>query len=285
MSEETEVLQNQEAEIVTDAEASDLNDQGFDGDTNEISDADDISEESLLEEIEYEGKQYKLPPELKSALLRQSDYTKKTQEVAEQRRAIEHQRQEIENHVKLQQATFQEAAKVAAMDEQIAQFNQVDWTTLSQQDPVKAQELFFQFSQLKDQRNAAATQINAKMQQKAFEDQQLFAKKLEESEAVLQREIPNWSPAVEKQLYDTGVQMGFSDHELRMIAAEPRIVKLIYAQHRLNQLEKQSNQTKPSIKPVTNIQSKSSVGKKDLSEMSQAEFEKRRREIIKARRN
>lgn len=285
MNEETEFLQNQDAEIVTDAEAGDLNDQDFESDADEISDGGDTDEEFHLEEIEYEGKQYKLPPELKSALLRQSDYTKKTQEVAEQRRAIEAQRQEIENHVKLQQATFQEAAKVAAMDEQIAQFNQVDWTTLNQQDPVKAQELFFQFSQLKDQRNAAATQINAKMQQKAFEDQQLFAKKLEESEAVLQREIPNWSPAVEKQLYDTGVQMGFSDHELRMIAAEPRIVKLIYAQHRLNQLEKQSNQAKPSIKPVTNIQSKSSAGKKDLSEMSQDEFEKRRREIIKARRN
>lgn len=286
MNEEIDVLQNQDTEIVADAEAGDLNDQDFESDADEISDGGDTDEEFHLEEIEYEGKQYKLPPELKSALLRQSDYTKKTQEIAEQRRAIESQRQEIENHVKLQQATFQEATKVAAMDEQIAQFNQVDWANLSQQDPVKAQELFFQFSQLKDQRNAAVTQINAKMQQKAFEDQQSFAKRLEESEAVLRREIPNWSPAVEKQLYDTGVQMGFSDHELKMIAAEPRIVKLIYAQHRLNQLEKRSDQVKPpSIKPVTNIQSKSSVGKKDLSEMSQAEFEKRRREIIKARRN
>ena len=286
MNEEIDVLQNQDTEIVADAEAGDLNDQDFESDADEISDGGDTDEEFHLEEIEYEGKQYKLPPELKSALLRQSDYTKKTQEIAEQRRAIESQRQEIENHVKLQQATFQEATKVAAMDEQIAQFNQVDWANLSQQDPVKAQELFFQFSQLKDQRNAAVTQINAKMQKKAFEDQQSFAKRLEESEAVLRREIPNWSPAVEKQLYDTGVQMGFSDHELKMIAAEPRIVKLIYAQHRLNQLEKRSDQVKPpSIKPVTNIQSKSSVGKKDLSEMSQAEFEKRRREIIKARRN
>jgi hypothetical protein len=171
------------------------------------------------------------------------------------------------------------------MDEQIEQFNRLDWANLSQQDPIKAQELFFQFSQLKDQRNAAATQINAKMQQKAIEDQQGFAKRLEDSEAVLRRDIPNWSPVVEKQLYDTGVKNGFSDQELRMIAAEPRIVKLIYAQMKLDQLEKQSNGPKPAIKPVTNIKPKGQAGKKELSEMSQSEFEKRRREVIKARRN
>ena len=268
-----------------------IEDEGIDSGSEAIEDneyqeeqAEGGEQEAEFEEYELDGKVYKVPAEVKPYLLRQADYTKKTQEVAEQRRILESQRQEIEKHVQLQQATFQEAAKVAAMDEQIAQFNQVDWANLNQQDPVKAQELMFQFIQLKDQRNAVAAQINAKMQQKAFEDQQSFAKKLEESEAILQRDIPNWSPAVEKQLYDTGVNMGFSDQELRMIAAEPRIVKLIYAQHRLNQLEKQSNVAKPGIKPVTVIKSKGQAGRKDLADMNQAEFEKRRREIIKARR-
>ena len=271
-------------EAVIEDEGINSGDEVIEGQDDQEEQAEADEQEPEYEDYELDGKVYKVPAEVKPYLLRQADYTKKTQEVAEQRRVLESQRQEIEKHVQLQQATFQEAAKVAAMDEQIAQFNQVDWANLSQQDPVKAQELFFQFSQLKDQRNAAAAQINAKMQQKAFEDQQSFAKKLEESEAILQRDIPNWSPAVEKQLYDTGVNMGFSDQELRMIAAEPRIVKLIYAQHRLNQLEKQSNLAKSGIKPVTVIKPKGQAGKKDLADMSQAEFEKRRREIIKARR-
>lgn len=268
-----------------------IEDEGIDSGSEDIEDneyqeeqAEGGEQEAEFEEYELDGKVYKVPAEVKPYLLRQADYTKKTQEVAEQRRILESQRQEIEKHVQLQQATFQEAAKVAAMDEQIAQFNQLDWANLSQQDPVKAQELFFQFSQLKDQRNAAATQINAKMQQKALEEQQSYAKRLEDSEAVLRREIPNWSPAVEKQLYDTGVELGFSDQELKMIAAEPRIVKLIYAQMKLNQIGRKDS-AKPQVKPVTTIKPKGSIGKKDPSEMSDAEFEKWRRNTIKARRN
>ena len=283
--EEDQVYESPETgEVVIEDEGIDSGSEAIEDNEYQEEQAEGGEQEAEFEEYELDGKVYKVPAEVKPYLLRQADYTKKTQEVAEQRRILESQRQEIEKHVQLQQATFQEAAKVAAMDEQIAQFNQVDWANLSQQDPVKAQELMFQFIQLKDQRNAVAAQINAKMQQKAFEDQQSFAKKLEESEAILQRDIPNWSPAVEKQLYDTGVNMGFSDQELRMIAAEPRIVKLIYAQHRLNQLEKQSNIAKPGIKPVTVIKSKGQAGRKDLADMNQAEFEKRRREIIKARR-
>jgi hypothetical protein len=40
-------------------------------------------------EVEYEGKTYCLPPELRDALLRQADYTRKTQEVAQARKALE----------------------------------------------------------------------------------------------------------------------------------------------------------------------------------------------------
>jgi hypothetical protein len=53
-------------------------------------------EAAELAEVEYEGKQYKLPPELKDALLRQSDYTKKTMSVAEERKAVEAAREQLD---------------------------------------------------------------------------------------------------------------------------------------------------------------------------------------------
>jgi hypothetical protein len=40
------------------------------------------------EEIEHEGRKYLVPKALKPLLLMQADYTRKTQEVAEQRRAV-----------------------------------------------------------------------------------------------------------------------------------------------------------------------------------------------------
>jgi hypothetical protein len=59
----------------------------------EVETSDDDSEE-----VDYEGEKYKLPKKLKDALLRQQDYTQKTQQVAEQRRAIEAQAQQVQQH-------------------------------------------------------------------------------------------------------------------------------------------------------------------------------------------
>src|SRR5688572_14468037 len=41
-----------------------------------------------LDEIEFDGERYKIPKKLKNGFLMQSDYTRKTQEVAEERKAI-----------------------------------------------------------------------------------------------------------------------------------------------------------------------------------------------------
>src|SRR5215204_3179929 len=58
------------------------------------------TEAEELEEIERNGKKYKIPTALKSELLMQQDYTRKTQEVAEQRRAIEAEQQALEERTK-----------------------------------------------------------------------------------------------------------------------------------------------------------------------------------------
>jgi hypothetical protein len=59
-----------------------------DGEGNPDADqADDEDDDG--EEVEWEGNQYRLPKGIKDALLRQADYTRKTQEVAETRREAE----------------------------------------------------------------------------------------------------------------------------------------------------------------------------------------------------
>ena len=52
-----------------------------------------------VETVEYEGQEYNIPPELKDAIMRQSDYTTKTQEVAEQRKDLETDRMEAQAEI------------------------------------------------------------------------------------------------------------------------------------------------------------------------------------------
>ena len=75
-----------EAEATEIEEADETEDDAEEGD-----DDDDEGDDGApaFERVNYEGTEYEVPTALKDALLRQSDYTRKTQEVSEQRKALE----------------------------------------------------------------------------------------------------------------------------------------------------------------------------------------------------
>jgi len=62
--------------------------------------AEDESEGLGLVEVEYDGVVYEVPNTLKDAILRQKDYTQKTQEVAETRKEVELRQQQVETTMK-----------------------------------------------------------------------------------------------------------------------------------------------------------------------------------------
>lgn len=277
MSTEEEFETNPGDQEVNDAQLEDADDQVDinDDPAEEDPDNPDASAEEESEEIEHEGKKYVIPKALKPALMMNADYTRKTQEVAEQRKAVETARQQFEESQRIQQEVFAETAGVYAIDEQIKQFEQVDWTALTNDDPVKAQQLFFQFSQLKDRRNALSQQITAKQQKIQLETQQSLAKQIQETNEILQRDIPNWSPEYGKKLTEYGKTHGFTAEELSQVT-DARVVKLFHAAYLGSQLmEKQKNSaTRPPtapVKPVTTLRANAPTSK-DPARMSTDEW-------------
>ena len=258
------------------------------GDDNPNPNPDDLPPEDDTEEVEHEGQKYKVPKALKPALMMHQDYTRKTQEVAEQRRALETQQQQLAQQAQAQQEYLQEAANVVALDDQIKQFEQVDWTALSQQDPAKAQQLWMTFSQLKDNRAAMLGQLQQKEQQKALEAQQNLAKQIEQSNAVLARDIKGWSPELAGKLRDFAVEkLGFSAQELGQVT-DARIVKLLHRAYVGNQLvAKQmgaaTQTTTPQAKPVPTVGANAPAGK-DPGRMSTDEWMKHRNEQLRKQR-
>jgi hypothetical protein len=203
-----------------------------------------------VEEVEYEGKQYKLPKELKEALLRQSDYTKKTQEVAEQRRTAETLMQQAKQAAELQQAMQKPLAKVYGLDEQIAQYEKVDWNALMAQDATEAQKHFMAFQQLKDQRQKALTEVQGLYSQQMQAAQKAHQARLEEGHKALARDIKGWNPDLGRKL-GSFVQesYGFTTEEAASIY-DPRTVKMMHDAYQWRQLQS----SKPAIEkkaPVT----------------------------------
>jgi hypothetical protein len=252
----------------------------------------DDGEEGGEEEVEYEGRNYKVPKELKDALLRQSDYTKKTQEIAESRKSYEQQVQEFEQQrqhaaqqIQRQQQNIQGYAQLAALDAQLQQLSGIDWNSLSENDPVEAQKLFFTQSQLREQRGQIASYLGQAEQQSALMTQQEIAKQLEKGREVLAKDIKGWSPEVASSLIEHGVNnYGFTKAELSQVY-DPRHVKVLHKAYLYDQLMAKAK-TKPKTEVTAEPTRKVSAGAsntKDPSRMTDKEFANWRRSQIKQR--
>lgn len=234
------------------------------------------------EDVEYEGKQYRLPKELKDAILRQSDYTRKTQEVAEQRRAHEEQtarfhqeQQQFAQRVQMQQANIQAYANVAALDQQLQQYQQVNWQQLNAENPVEAQRLFIQQQQLKDQRGQLANQISQYERHTALQQQQEIAQRLEQGKQAIAREIKDWTPETQKALVDFGKKAGYSDAELSNIQ-DHRAVLVLHKAMRYDQMMQKASQKPPVASapaaPVRTVGSGGSGSAKSPDQMNMNEW-------------
>jgi len=250
-------------------------------DEPEGEETEETGEEEEIEEVEYEGKKYQVPQELKAALLRQADYTKKTQEVAEQRRAFEQQQAETEQVLKFRQENLQGFAQLAAIDSQLQQYSQVDWQQYSQEDAQAAQQAFFQYNQLKEARGNLAGQLHHKESEALHRQREELAKRVEEGRAALTREIKDWTPQKAQELSKHGETYGFTAQEMSSVA-DPRMVRVLHDAYLYRQMLNKATpkpETK-TVKPMKSIKGKTS-GSKDPEKMSTDEWMAWRNKQIK----
>jgi hypothetical protein len=237
------------------------------------------------EEVERDGQKYRIPKALKGELLMQADYTKKTQSLAEERKVFEQERQYARQ---VNEEMLNARAQVMFLDQQLQQYSQVDWQTLSAQDPLKAQQLWIDYSQMKDKRQGAAATYSQAEQQLQLKAQQEFAKRAEETRSAIQRDVKDWGPELEKNLVSFAKTLGYPDQQIQMaLATDAASVKLLHMAYQFNQTLK--NATKPpqvakiDPKPVTKV---SGVARatKEPADMTDKEFaEWRRRQIAQRR--
>jgi len=225
-------------------------------------DEDSVEEQPKSLKLKINGEELEKPLDEVIALAQQGlDYTKKTQEVAEQRKALEEYAQTVKvqeevfmQQVQLQQALIGDVAQLTAVDKQLAAFNDVNWQELSDNDFVEAQKLFFTYNQLQQQRGQLATELEAKAQQIQQQQAAKMQEKIAQGKEILAKEIPNWSRETTQELMTFGKEYGFSDDELGTII-DPRHVKVLHDAMQWRKLQKNSvaknkvSQAKPVVKP------------------------------------
>lgn len=247
--------------------------------------ADTATVEDDTEEVEYEGKTHKVPKELKEALMRNADYTRKTQEVAEQRRQNEAQAENLKQQEQIQREYIQEISQVTAIDARLNEIGQIDLLKLNEDNPLKAQELLIIRQQLHEARNGIVGRIQQKEnhrqsieQQKAWEKQQATAKQNQEAENVIRRDIKDWSPELANKLASFAKEEGWTAQEIAD-ATIPQIKSLNKA-YRASQLAKTAQPPKAAqvpAKPVPQVGSGGAPVRRKLAELPMEEYAKARR--------
>jgi hypothetical protein len=214
--------------------------------------ASEIETQPALEEVEWEGQKYQLPPQLKSALMRQQDYTQKTQAVSERERmvALQQQRQQIEQA--FQQTVGPEQQALAELEAAIRQYNNVNWQALDTDSLVKTRHAL---DMLKEQRGELQKRIEGKRGDFEQQMQATHREALQKANEYLSRAIPKWGVEVQKEIMAYGQTEGYTDVELGAIR-DPRIIKTLHKAMQWDKLQagksiqaKRASGVPPVIKP------------------------------------
>lgn len=215
-------------------------------------DEDELEED--LDGVKVRGKKEALE-KLKAERLMQADYTRKTQEVAEQRKAIEAAQQQFEAQRQFEQQNLEIVADMRAIDRELMQLQQVNLHQLSDQDPVQAQKLMVRMQQLQTLRGQAAQALTHRHQQFTQAQQQEAARQMEEGHRVLQREIPGWGPELAQKLSAYALANGYTQREVEAIRS-PAMVRSLYREYQLSEAKKQATKRTPQVQaaPVTRVQ-------------------------------
>jgi small-conductance mechanosensitive channel len=136
-----EIIAQESDDIVNNVDSDNV----FDNNENDVEEIVDDSEE-----LELDGKVYKVPKAIKSSVMKNADYTQKTQELAREREAIARIREETQKHKENIKTNIQERGRLSAINDTLQQYEHINWGELADQDQLLATKLWMQKSQLKD---------------------------------------------------------------------------------------------------------------------------------------
>lgn len=179
---------------------------------------------SELVDIEYDGETYKLPPKLKDALLRQADYTKKTMEVAEQRKEIAATKERVDALANLQTEQLGVVFQAEQARARLQQLAQTPIGGLSQEE-INSLRLDYRDTeqQVAQLTQHAANMISQEQQARA----QQAAKAREDCIKAASKQVPNFTDQRRTELETLAISMGATPEDIADVT-HPVVYKLLH---------------------------------------------------------
>lgn len=237
------------------AEAGEPEDKAEATEADPNSEADDSEPEADTEpeevELEYEGVKIRVAAdqaeEARKALLRQSDYSRKMNEVSAKEKQAQ---QAIDTAEKLRQGAEKFAdvlASVRMLDQQIKQYEGLDWQQLRANDPGNYAAYAADLQTLKLNRQQADLQARGV----AAEVEETTGKALQSKRAemfdALAKQIPGWSNQKGQEITEYAIAQGMAFDTLAK-ATDPALVVALEKARKFDALQKSKTELKAKAK-------------------------------------
>ena len=204
-------------------------------------------------EVEIDGETYLVPKKISDKFIQHADYTRKTQDLAEMRRALSAEREAAGVETAFQNAVAQDRHQLTILDAQIDQFKKLDWGQI--EDTAQLVKYREQFNQLKDARAELNESIKAKRAE--FDDKVKNAtlEAIEAGNKAVAQKLKKWGDDEKQQLFAYGLNEGYTRNELDRLM-DPRLIVTMWKAKQWDELQaskpgmtKKAAQAAPVVRP------------------------------------
>ena len=209
--------------------------------------------------------------ELKKGYSRQSDYTRKTEKLSQDRKSVEEKNSEytrLNEEAKIKRDQYEKQLQV--LSEQLrATEPQVDMERLYQEDPAEFVKQKAEQDRRKELQTAAQQEQDRIRQEKQQESEKVYSQYLDNERKLLAEKLPIYGdkdkgPEFVKNLTNYAKSIGYADQEIAMLV-DHRAVMMLANAYRYDKLKK-ANLNNKKVTKVSKVVSSSSPKVQDDSD-------------------
>jgi hypothetical protein len=184
--------------------------------------------ESDLAELEWDGAKYQVPAKLKDAFMKNEDYTRKTQELSQQRASLDQVRTLAEQ--RQIEAAFgnsieKELQDLHVIDAYLAQAGQVDWTSMSTDQILRHK---IELDNIKERRVNIQQTIAEKREKFKAEVDTKITELRAKSREIASKAISGFSDKTEAEVRTFAAKSGLAEAEINNVLLDPRSYQIMW---------------------------------------------------------
>jgi hypothetical protein len=211
--------------------------------------------------VKVDGKEIEVPKdELIRGYQREADYTRKTQKLAEERKLVESEFQQVRGERE------QYSQILGQLQQKLQEFEppEPDWNRLEVEDPTEYARQWTSHQRRQQQRYAVQAEQQRLNQMQQVEQQKHLQQVMDQEVASLKEKIPEWSSpekakAEGKALLEYGQNLGFSEQELSTIT-DSRALLALHKAWKYDQMMSKRPEFQAKIKKAPKMVSPGSAG-------------------------